>query len=349
MKIHLPIVAAMVVGTFALISCGGGGVSSKKALSPTGRAVQNVQRLSVLSMSRGGVAIAPFMMIGPGGSGGTSGSTGGTTGGGGGADGGGLTSLGFFFREFGGPNGNGAMLASRAKLGRDPGSPTGGGGGTNNGTDFYFDEWLQLWVAVTWSETSYETLFFIDEAKLVPAGHVSSTYSGNWEIFPQTYHNEFEFTAGTLAGSHGTYDCVQNSLTTGSMVYDETYPDGSRYHGESNWSETSSTWTSRWDGPGNVGWFEDSGTWNSDGVGDYQCSNSDGWSSSWHYNADWSGNARFEGPDPLLPANMTWTSDGNYRIVYADGSVEEWSWEDFWGGVVEGGTTGSSSTGSTGG
>lgn len=346
MKLHLPIVAAIVAGTLAIVSCGGSGGGSKRPISPTGRAVQNVQRLSVLSMSRGGIAIAPFMLTGPSGGSGTSGGTTGTGGGFGG--GGGVTSLGFFFRDFGGPSGNGAMLAARSRRSMDPGTTTGGGGG-GSGSDFYFDEWLQLWVAVEWSETSYTTLFYLDEAKSLTAGHVSSTYSGNWDVFPQTYHNEFVFTAGTLAGSHGTYDCVQASLTDGSMVYDETYADGSRYQGASNWSEQTSTWHSRWDGPANVGWFEDSGTWSLDGTGDYTCSDSDGWSSTWHYYADWSGNAHFEGPDPLLPANMTWTSNGHYRVVYADGSIEEWSWEDFWGDVEQGGTTGTGGFTSPGG
>ncbi|MBC8065317.1 MAG: hypothetical protein H7Y17_10830 [Chlorobia bacterium] len=287
-------------------------------------------------MAKSGIAIAPFMLTGPGGSSGTTGSGGGSTGSG-------VTSIGFFFRDWGGPGGHGAALA-RSDRGRDTGSTTGGTSGTTGGgtgSDFYFDEWLQLWVDVEWSETSYATTFYVDEAATIPAGHVTSTYSGDWDVFPQTYRSEYEFSAGPLAGSHGTYDCVQTSLTEGSMIYDNTYVDGSTDHGESEWRDESSRWASRWDGPNHEGWYEDSGVWTSNGTGTYTCSNSEGWSSTWSYNADWSGSAHFEGPDPLLPADMTWTTDGHYRITYADGSSESWSWEDFWGGSEGGGTTGS--------
>ena len=60
-----------------------------------------------------------------------------------------------------------------------------------------------------------------------------------------------------------------------------------------------------------------------------------------------------EGPDPGLPAKVTWTPEGHYRIEYADGTVEEF---DMWGimgglgyGTSGGGGGGTVSTGSTGG
>ncbi|MEZ0325683.1 MAG: hypothetical protein ACAH95_07235, partial [Fimbriimonas sp.] len=51
-----------------------------------------------------------------------------------------------------------------------------------------------------------------------------------------------------------------------------------------------------------------------------------------------------EGPDEGLPAKVTWTPEGHYRIEYADGTVEEW---DMWSGDggVGFGTTGSGGTG----
>jgi hypothetical protein len=100
------------------------------------------------------------------------------------------------------------------------------------------------------------------------------------------------------------------------------------------------SWSSRWDGANESGWYQDSGSWGAEG-GTYSCSDSAGWASSWHYNTDWSGSAHFEGPDPLLPAEMTWTATGHYRIRWANGSVEEWGWDDLWGsGEGTSGTTG---------
>jgi hypothetical protein len=294
-------------------------------------------------MAKGGIAIAPFMLTGPGGG---SGANGGTTGTGGGFGGGGISRIGFFFRNFGGPTGLGAQ-SLRSHRGRDGGGTTGGTTGSTGGgpgSDFYYDEWLQLWVDVEWSDTSYTIHFYQDEAGTMQAGHVASTFSGDWNVYPQTYHNEYEFTAGIWAGAHGTYDCVQTSESEGSMVYEDTYADGSSDHGESHWTSQTSTWTSRWDGPNQQGWFEDNGSWTADGAGTYTCSNSEGWSSTWNYNADWSGSAHFEGPDPLLPADMTWTSDGHYHVTYADGTTEDWTWDDFWGGVEEGSNTGSGGT-----
>lgn len=338
MKLKLPVPIIVAAAALALISCGGSGGGGTAQLSETGRAVQNVQRLSIMSMSKGGIALAPFMMHGFGG-----GSTGGTTGSGGY---GGVSSVGFFFRHFG--SNTGGSGTSGGSSGGTSGGSTGTNGttGTNggNGSNFYFDQWLGLWVDVEWTENSSTTTFTIDEEKTQPAGHVTSTYSGNFGTYPQTYTNEYEFTAGQLAGSQGTYNSTQTSETHGSMSYQNQYADGSSDSGESSWTDQTSTFESRWEGPGGTPWFEDSGTWNADNSGTYTCSTSEGWSSTWTYNSDWSGSATFTGPDPLLPATMTWTSQGRYTVTYADGSTESWDWEDFWGGVGEGGTTGSGGT-----
>jgi hypothetical protein len=345
------------VTVVALISCGGGGNSQ---LSQTGRSVQLIQRLSFLSMCNSGIG---FMGFGGGTSGGTSGGTTGTTTGGN-TGGGGFSSIGGYVRYFGG--GRGRALAIRTLGGGTTGGTTGGSGlttgGTEGGTDggttgggggtggeyFYYDEWLQLWVDTQWSENTFSSLFYEDEAKTLPAGHITSTFAGSWETFPQTYTNDYVFTAGSMAGASGTYNCTQVDEFNGSMVYNDTYADGSHDLGSAHWNEIGSNWEWRWDGAHGE-WYQDSGEWTNDGAGTYSCSNSEGWSSVWHYNPDWSGSAHFEGPDPLLPADMTWTSAGHYRIVYADGSVEEWSWEDLWGGGGgESNTTGMGGTGTTG-
>lgn len=331
MKLALPLPIFVAAAALVLISCGGsGGGGGNPPLSDIGRAVQEVQRLSIMSMSKSGIALAPFMMHGFGG-----GTSGGTTGSGGY---GGVSSIGFFFRYFGNSEGT---------TGGTGGGTSGGTSGGGSGSSFYYDQWLGLWVDVQWSENSSTTTFTLDEAKTQPAGHVTSTYTGEFGVYPQTYTNEYEFTAGPLAGSHGTYNCIQTSATHGSMSYANTYADGFSDSGESQWTDETSSFESRWEGPDGEPWFEDSGTWNADNSGTYTCSDSNGWSSTWTYNADWSGSATFTGPDPLLPATLTWTSQGRYTATYADGSSESWDWEDFWGNVGEGGTTGSGTSGGT--
>ncbi len=334
MKLTLPIPIFVAAAALVLISCGGsGGGGGNLPLSETGRAVQEVQRLAIMSMSKSGIALAPFMMHGFGG-----GSGGGTTGSGGY---GGVSSIGFFFRSFGGTTGGDGTTGG---TGSGTGGTSGGGG---SGSDFYYDQWLGLWVDVEWTENSSTITFTLDQEKTQPAGSVMSTYTGEFGTYPQTYTNQYSFTAGPLAGSHGIYICVQTSETHGSMSYSNTYEDGFSDSGQSQWTDETSSFESRWEGPDGEPWFEDSGTWHADNSGTYTCSDSNGWSSTWTYNSDWSGSAILTGPDPLLPATLTWTSEGHYTITYADGSSESWDWEDFWGNVGEGGTTGSGTSGST--
>jgi hypothetical protein len=353
-KLIAPVVALALA--IAVVSCGGSG--SPKVFSSTARSVQNMQRFSFLSMGNSGLGFPAFW----GGEG--AGTSGGTTGSGTGGGSGGPSSIGGFVRNFGGPSGTGPMMRRHA-LGEGTSGSTGGvtgdttggetstGGTTTGGTDgggggtggdyFYYDEWLQLWVQTEWTETTFTSNFYLDQAKTSPAGHITSTFVTNWEVYPQSYTSEYEFTAGTMAGAHGTYNCTQTNEFEGSMTYADQYSDGSHDSGSSNWDATGSTWQSRWDGANKTGWYQDSGSWSFDGSGTYSCSNSDGWSSTWHYNADWSGSAHFEGPDPKLPADLTWTPTGHYRITYADGTSEEWNWDDLWereGGKGTTGTTG---------
>lgn len=322
-----------ILSAIAMISCGGDGTA--KTFSATAQTVQNIQRFWLLSMANSGLGLINF-----GGSGsGTTGGTGGT--GGSGGSGGGVTSIGGFIRHFGGPNGIGPAMTRHALEGGSSGSTGGGTGGGTGGDVFYYDEWLNLWVETQWTDTTFASNFFIDQAKTQAAGHVTSTFTGNWNTFPQVYTSDYAFTAGTLAGAHGNYNCTQASEFEGSMVYTNVYADTSHDQGSANWTVAGSAWQSRWDGPNGAGWFEDSGTWNAAGNGTYTCSSSDGWSSAWLYSGDGSGSAHFEGPDPNLPADMTWTSTGHFKITYADGTSEEWTWDDIWSGDSgSGGTTG---------
>lgn len=268
---------------------------------------------------------------GPGGGGGTTG---------GGGYGMGFPAFGAFVRNFGGPN----ALRSPSRGGTSGSTSSGGGGGD---PQFYFDSWLQLWVDATYEENSYSALFYLDENRTMPAGHATSTFTGDWQTYPQTYEFDYAFTAGLLGGAHGHYQSVFSDEATGQMSYENTYADGSHDEGSANWNSEGSSWNSSWHSEDDADWFNDSGIWNADGSGQYSCANAQGWSSTWHYNSDWSGSADFYGPYPLLPAHMTWTADGHYRIVYANGRVETWSWEDLW--ESGSGTSGSTGVGTSGG
>ncbi|HWA83100.1 MAG TPA: hypothetical protein VG820_06705, partial [Fimbriimonadaceae bacterium] len=214
----------------------------------------------------------------------------------------------------------------------------------------YYDDWLKLWVDTQWTDTTFVSDFYLDQGKTQPAGHITSTFTNNWNTYPQVYTSDYAFTAGSLAGAHGSYNCTQSSEFEGAMVYTNVYADTAHDQGSANWTAAGSSWQSRWDGPGGSSWYQDSGAWSSDGSGTYACSSSNGWSSTWHYNADGSGSAHFEGPDPKLPADMVWTSSGHFTITYADGTTEEWNWDDIWSdggsGTTGSGTTGSGTTGS---
>jgi hypothetical protein len=343
-----------------LIACGGSGTSGGHNLSQTGRAVQSYQLRSLLSMAIGGIPFPGF----------TGGGTGGSTGSGSTGGGFGFPSMGGFLRGLGGTGGTttggGGMRSAFGHFSRGVGTTGGttttttggtdttGGGDTSGGTgttggwqpSFYYDEWLMLWVQFDSTAEGYSFLFYGDEAKHNPAGHMTSTVPADWNVYPQTYSADYAYTAGTLAGSHGTYQLASTSPSDGSMTYQDVYGDTSSDQGQAVWDAQHSTWTSEWNGPNSSSWYHDSGDWNADGSGTYQASTSDGWSMSWVYNADWSGHAHFEGPDPKLPADLTWTSDGHYHIRYADGSTEDWNYDDLWGGTT--GVGSSSSSGSTG-
>lgn len=228
--------------------------------------------------------------------------------------------------------------------------PAGGGGGVTPPDPwpmptFYFDEWLGLWVQVQITETSNRMDFFVDEAKTQPAGHMLSTWPRTWGVYPVSWHSDYEFTAGTMNGSHGTGDSTMTSETSGNFSYDDTWS-GNRYHGSSAWSEQGTRWTNRTDNS-DGSWSNDSGDYAADGSGTTVCENSLGYRSTFHWNADGSGNGRIEGPDPGLPAIIAWDGQGMGTITYADGTTEEYHW---WSIVEPVGTgSGGSGEGSSGG
>ena len=364
----------------AVIGCGGGGTVGGPGGSPNLQTRERLQRtlgFSVIAMLQGG-----FQTFGQAGAiNGTTGS--GTTGGSSSTTGGyGIPMIGAFLLNFG--NGRVPMFASQLRPrgdvgtsggtsgGSDGGSSTDGGtDGTSDGTTdvgttgvgtsgttgggegpyLYFDEWLGLWVESDWEENEWTSLLFVDEAKTQPAGGFHSVYS-DWNSFPVTGNSTYEITAGPFQGAHGQYTLLYETEQSGHMEYDNFWPGYGSDEGSSTWSDGAWTWRSSLtleDGS----WSKSEGTYEESGTGHFVWQNSDGYKWSYTYNPDGSGSGIIEGPDPGLPAKVTWTPEGHYRIEYADGTVEEF---DMWGimggmgyGTSGGGGGGTVSTGSTGG
>jgi hypothetical protein len=189
---------------------------------------------------------------------------------------------------------------------------------------FYYDEWLELWVEVDFSDTTYRVDYYQDEAKTRHAGYMSSTWPTDWTSYPISWRSDYEFLAGPLAGSRGSYVSVMTSDMSGSMTYDSIW-DGSRYQGQSTWDDRAASWTNRTDNADGT-WYTDRGDFRTDGSGTTQSESSIGYRTSYTWNADGSGRGRLEGPDPGLPATIVWNTEGAGTITYADGTVEEFHW-----------------------
>lgn len=205
--------------------------------------------------------------------------------------------------------------------------PGGVGPGDPPGPDdwnFYYDEWLELWVQVDFSTTTYRMDFFEDEAKTRPAGYMSSTWPEDWSTYPVVWRSDYEYLAGPFRGSRGSYVSEMTTENSGSMTYDGTW-DGSRYQGQSTWSASGSSWTNRTD-MADGAWYTDRGDFRADGSGSTLSESSHGYRSAYTWNADGSGRARLEGPDAGLPATIVWNQNGEGTITWADGTVEEFHW-----------------------
>jgi len=211
--------------------------------------------------------------------------------------------------------------------------------------NFYFDDYLGLWVAIQDSETSSSFLLYLDEARTQPAGSFQTTFSKS-DAFPQTYESHYAITAGALQGTHGDYVTVQNADNSGTSTYNDTYLDGWSDQGKSAWSaDGSSSWSSRNNGPNNT-FYSYQGSFKADGSGANHTASSDGYVTDYVYHADGSSSGRIQGPDPGLPAIITCDIYGNTTIHYADGSVEYYPGWGFFGGVIavdDGVTTGGGS------
>ncbi|HRF58875.1 MAG TPA: hypothetical protein PLH94_03045 [Fimbriimonadaceae bacterium] len=335
--------ALFVAGVVLVIGCGGGGGGSAGNRTPTDQTRNRLDTsldVSWKAMIQSGIHTPAFAD--------RRNEGGGTTGGGTGGVGGGMAMpmVGAFFRNFHG----GGFLSPG---GRDTEPGTSGGSGGDEPppwNSFYYDEYLGLWVQVDFTEGSFSFLLYEDEAKTQPAGHMTSTWPTDWTTYPQTIESSYEFRAGFLAGSSGSYVVTMTNDSTGTMTYTNIGNDGSSSSGTSTWAAGGSNWQNEAtlrDGK----WFKDRGAFQADGSGQTQSENSLGYKWTMNWSANGSGSGRIEGPDPGLPASLVWNELGEGTITYADGSTEPWHW--FYGigdhgGTTGGGTTGSTSAGSTG-
>jgi len=325
---------------YVVVGCGGGG-STGTGAGPSARTRQSVKEGVAHSLM--GVAQAGI------GGGVVSGSTGGTGGGIG------FPMIGSFLYQFlpsaGGPPPTPAMARGhRANPMEIAPSDTGGSGGTNGGggepgPSFYYDEYLGLWVDMTSTESSYTVALYEDEAKTSPAGSFQSTFPSGWDSYPYSLTSTFSITAGNLAGAHGQYSMVIESEEKGHSTFESVWPKIGSDTGETSWDGGSSDWKYE----SHVGplWWKGAGGFSSDGSGSSSFSDSAGYAATYVYRSNGSGSGRITGPDPGLPATITWTSSGHVKIVYADGSVEEWDPSDYYGTGSSGGEEGT--TGGTGG
>jgi len=191
---------------------------------------------------------------------------------------------------------------------------------------FYYDEWLGLWVEVQNTSNGVTFLLYEDEQKTRRAGHITTTFPENTESYPQVYRSEYEF-----LGPRGFYETKLESETTGTMRYENESSAFGKDTGSASWRDGRYEWSHRHEGKDGF-WSEDFGSFASDGSGTTRSRNSLGYRTTFKYRADGSGEGVIEGPDPGLPATITWDAQGNVRIVWADGTVEEYNWFGWSGG-----------------
>ena len=350
--------AAVGLTAFAAAGCGGGSSSTRSA-APTAQtrtrlaSLQNqhlralsqsgVQPASLATARNGAFAAAPTLLVGSAPSG--AGASAGGVSAGSGMQIGALPLIGAFITNVASvrpPVGGAAGSGRAAHRVRDSRHTRDGGTDPN----FYFDDYLGLWVAVQNTAVSSSFLLFLDEAKTQPAGTFQTTFSAS-DAFPQTYASHYTITAGALSGTHGDYVTVQNADNSGKSTYNNTYLDGWSDKGQSSWSaDGSSSWSSRSDGP-NHAFYSYQGSFKADGSGANHTESSDSYITDYLYKAEGSGSGRIQGPDPGLPATITWDIYGNTTVRYADGSTEYYPGWGFYGGSLVGtgeGTVGSGGT-----
>ncbi len=320
---------------YIVVGCGGGGSST--GVAPNAKTRQSV---------KDGVAHSLMGVAQAGMGGGVSGTTGSNGGGFG------FPMIGPFLFQFlpgpGGPPPSPMMAAHHHGIRVESGT-TGGTTGTNGGDTgptFYYDDYLGLWADMASTDTSYTVSLYEDEGKTQSAGSFHSTFPAGWDTYPYSMQSSFEITAGNFNGAHGQYSMVIDNENKGHSTFESVWPTFGSDTGETSWDDGSSDW--KYESHVGDEWWKGDGSFSSNGSGSSSFSDSAGYTATYIYHSDGSGSGRITGPDPGLPATITWTSSGHVKIVYADGTIEEWDPSDYYGG---GGTSGGGegTTGSTNG
>jgi len=191
-----------------------------------------------------------------------------------------------------------------------PKTPTSGGP--------FYDKSLGLWVVVTVTLTSFTETFYQDQAETEPAGSASYTL----DIATQMMSGAINVTQGNYAGLSGTFS---ETISGGSLKgnYSLTLPSGTTITGQFSVSEGSNgnpmgTMTQTITESG--GYSESTSvTYNSDGSIKITATDSNAYSSTLNFAADLSGTGTVTGPDPGLPATLTWDSSGDGTVTFANG------------------------------
>ena len=322
-----------------LIGCGGASVGVGGGSSPTSRTREAIKS-GYLRALIGAGALGAGPSGGFGGGGTTGGSSSGSTG-----TSGGFPGFGFLVHDYSSPGSDTSGSSTGRTIESTSGSTTGTTGGDLPGPSFYYDDYLNLWLDSSWTDTSSTVLLYEDEQKSKPAGSFVTTYPSGWKTYPYSYLSKFEITAGSYAGAKGSYESVAESESAGHMAYTSTWPGYGQDSGESSYTAEGGTWSYA-STLTNGTWYHDTGSYTMT-KSTFTSEDSSGYRRSYTYLADGSGSGRIEGPDPGLPAIIEWDVNGHTKITYADGTSEEW---DAWSGGTTGSTAGDGGTvtGSTG-
>lgn len=237
------------------------------------------------------------------------------------------TLIGSFIRNLGGANRSGR----KAHISRD--------------INFYYDDYLGLWVRDSEESLISTVDLFLDEGATKSAGQILSTWT-NFDANPSVYTSNYFISAGPQAGTKGNYSGSYNSDGSGSWTYDSVTSEGFHYSGTSvSKANGDYQWSSNSSGTGGYN-YKESGIFHVDGTGSTHSESSDGHGADFNYNADGTGSGKISGPEAGLPARIVWDAQGIATITWADGTTETWS--SWWGVGVDGGVSATSGSGSGG-
>ncbi|OWU65312.1 MAG: hypothetical protein CBB60_005340 [Armatimonadetes bacterium Cent15-Ar3] len=190
------------------------------------------------------------------------------------------------------------------------------GGGTKApiSGDVYFDEYYELWAQPVEGGLDY----FVDEALTQPAGSVRASFvSGEATGFKKT--SATVITAGKYKG------LTQNvEIVIGADSFDYTFsgdnPDTGKYSATGSYKNGTGTFAVKYKDENGVDRTYDVVS-NADGTSRVEFNTGLNFVYTLSYAADGSGTGTVTGANALLPATITWNTNGDGQIVFADSST----------------------------